>query len=280
MLVNGQQLDSLSLLDRGLQYGDGLFETISLINGVAPLWDRHYARLQRGCELLAIEPPAKAQLHDEIMQVGSGVTRAVVKIIVTRATHGHGYFPALGQPTRIVMRMDWVPVAADSYRQGIAVHLCSVRLASGSVVAGIKHLNRLEQVLAAQEIAAQGCSEGILCDVDGNVIEGLMANLFWVSDGQLFTPPIDRCGVAGVMRAEVMAMAESLALTVHEKRTSIDAIWQADACFLTSAVKGIVPIKQILDATNSPAIKKNFSLSAIPAELRQIIDQRLAISYE
>jgi len=279
MLVNGQQLDSLSLLDRGLHYGDGLFETISLIKSSVPLWDRHYARLRHGCERLGLAVPPEAELHAEVLQEGSAKARAVVKVIVTRGAHGQGYFPASGAATRIVMRRDWAPLPPAGYRQGISVHVCTVRLATGSPLAGIKHLNRLEQVLAAKEIAAHGCSEGIVCDADGYLVEGLMANLFWVADKQLFTPPVDRCGVAGVMRAEVMAQAARLEMVIQEKRTSLDELLAADACFLTSAVKGIVPVASITKATDRTVQNTTFSLSAIPGELRQIIDQRLSISY-
>lgn len=275
MQVNGQQLESISLLDRGLQYGDGLFETISLIKGSIPFWDKHYARLRQGCERLGLTLPAEAQLHAEVLQEAGTEPHAVVKVLVTRGSKGRGYFPGEGETTRIVMRRAWTPLPAESYIQGIDVHLCTLRLARGSALAGIKHLNRLEQVLAAREVAAAGFTEGVLLDAEDDLVEGLMANLFWLKGNQLMTPSLDQCGVAGIMRAEVMALAASIGLSVRTVRAKVDALLQADACFLSNAVNGVVPVATI---HNAPA-QTAFSIHAIPVALRLHLNQKLGIHH-
>ena len=263
MLINGRNSECLPVLDRGLQYGDGLFETIAFIGDRAPLWERHMARLQHGCETLGITPPNTVLLLEEARTlVGEG--RRILKIIVTRGQQGRGYFPGQGEATRVLYTRPWSS-ALDASR-GIRVHLCRTRLARGGVLAGLKTLNRLEQVMAAREAAAAGCDEGILCDADGYLVEGIMSNLFWYARGELFTPDLQQSGVAGVMREFVLDVASRAGLTVEIVREKTEVLEQAESLFLTSAT-GLVPV--------SECNGNQFDVQAVPIEISAAINRLL-----
>ena len=267
MIVNGRSGDSLAVLDRGLQYGDGLFETIAFIHGNAPLWDRHMTRLSAGCRALALPLQDTAGLAREARQLLQSEDalfgRHVVKIIITRGEHGSGYFPGEGDATRILYRRDWPQRA----QQGIALHRCQTRLATGSPLAGLKTLNRLEQVIAAAEIREAGFQEGLLCDADGFMVEALMSNLFWLKQGVLCTPLLDRCGVSGVMRAEVIEQAEQFGMNVREVRETPDTLESAQAVFLTNAL-GLTAVSEFSGRV--------MDVDAVPIKLRNAIQQLLS----
>ena len=271
MLVNGQQCDTVSLLDRGLQYGDGLFETIAVISGEMPLWKRHYTRLFNSCKKLSLELPNEQQIKDEIEREihhsGEQSGRSVVKLIVTRGTAGKGYFPAEGEGQRIVILRQQAGFSRHEREHGIDIHLCETRLASGSPVAGMKHLNRLEQVLAARETEAHNCREAVVCDSEGFVVEGVMSNLFWITGSTLQTPLLDRCGVLGVMREEVMEQAAALGLPCNEVRVLPEELSGANAIFLTNAVNGIIPVRRLAE--------REYNHEAISHDLLEIINRKL-----
>jgi len=199
VLVGGQAEDRISVLDRGLGYGDGLFETIRFVGAEAPLWSRHMHRLEEGCRRLGLPMPARSVLLDEARAVSGELPQSVVRITLTRGTGARGYKPpAQPKPTRIVAAFEAPPPDAVAYADGIRVRLCATRLAPQPLLAGLKHLNRLEQVLARAEWDDPTIAEGLLCDADGLVISATAANLFAVFGGVLATPAVDRCGVAGV----------------------------------------------------------------------------------
>lgn len=180
MLINGQDSTTLSAQDRGLLYGDGLFETIAIRNGAPLRWERHLQRLMLGCERLGIPCPDVTTLTLESLDLCKGHDRAVLKLIVTRGVGGRGYrAPAQLQPTRILARHPW-PDYPDHARDGVRVRLCDMRLAQQPALAGIKHLNRLEQVLARAEWNDEDIAEGLLFDREDHVIEATMSNLFLV----------------------------------------------------------------------------------------------------
>ena len=263
MLINGRNSECLPVLDRGLQYGDGLFETIAFIGDMAPLWERHMTRLHHGCEALGITPPENALLLEEARRlVGEG--RRILKIIVTRGQQGRGYFPGEGEPTRLLFTRPWSSTRDKS--EGIRAHLCQTRLASGGALAGLKTLNRLEQVMAAREAAAAGCNEGVLCDADGYLVEGIMSNLFWYARGRLFTPDLQLSGVAGVMREFVLDVTSRAGLPVRIVREKADVLQHADAVFLTSAT-GLVPV--------SECNGNQFDIRAVPIEISAAINRLL-----
>jgi 4-amino-4-deoxychorismate lyase len=236
-LVNGQQIDVVSLRDRGLQYGDGLFETIACRAG-APRWlERHLARLATGCVRLGIAMPDADLLRQEVAALAAGQPAAVVKLLLTRGEQlGRGYRPGGAQlPTRIVTRHPW-PLAPSAPLRAL---LSPVRLGSQPLLAGIKHLNRLEQVLAQQAARTAGVDEGLQCDAEGYVVCASSANLFVAAGEGWVTPPIRDCGVAGVMRSLVLELAPRAGLVVREARLRPDQVAAAAHLTLSNVRLGL-----------------------------------------
>jgi 4-amino-4-deoxychorismate lyase len=228
----------ISAADRGFTYGDGLFETLRVVGGAAPLWARHAARLAAGCERLRMPGPDAEAVHAELMRLCAGLDDAVVRITYSRGVGERGYaMPSAPRPTLVVAASP-LALAPEASRDGIAVRLCDTRLAIQPALAGLKHLNRLEQVLARAEWSDTTVAEGLLCDMDGTLVCATAANLFAVARGELVTPPVDRCGVAGVARAEILASHH-----VSVSRISLSQLLDADEVFLTSAVRGILPVR-------------------------------------
>jgi len=249
-LINGSDGAALEATDRGLLYGDGLFETIAVINGDMPLWDRHIRRLQEGCRRLGFDCPGEDQLHQEAKSLVSDDSRCVLRIVVTRGSGGDAYRPPKAtSPTRVLHRRSWGPRPESFWSQGIRVRLCDTRLAVGSPVAGLKHLNRLEQVLARREWDDPDIPEGLMLDDTGRVVEGTMTNLFVQRGKRLITPPVDRCGVAGVMRGMVMELAHEAGLELEQGRLTLNDLDNADGLFVTNAIIGIWPVRE-LDTTS------------------------------
>ncbi|HEY3487185.1 MAG TPA: aminodeoxychorismate lyase, partial [Gammaproteobacteria bacterium] len=194
-LVNGAFSDSVSVYDRGLAYGDGVFETIAVHKGESLLLAAHMQRLQQGCRRLGIPVPAMEQCCTEIEQLCSGRT-GILKLVVTRGAGTRGYAaPGDIQPTRILLFSPWLAYPEHFYKQGIQTAICSIRVAEQEQLAGLKHLNRLENVLAAQEILGSNLQEGLMLDCKDRIIECTRSNIFFVKDGELHTPALDRCGI-------------------------------------------------------------------------------------
>ncbi len=246
MLINGDSATTISAFDRGLQYGDGLFETIAIADVRPCLWDRHYQRLQAGGRRLGIAIPAAATLIKEIQQEIGSNDRGVIKITITRGEATRGYRPDPEIPvTRIVHFSPWPDYPADANSLGVSVRVCGARLGSNPALAGIKHLNRLEQILARSEWNDPGISEGLMLDADNQVIEGTMSNIFMLKDGRMHTPDLTECGVEGVMRGLVLDVAAELGKAVSIRRLELSELLEADALFLTNSLIGIWPVRDI-----------------------------------
>jgi len=246
MLINGAASAQLDARDRGLHYGDGVFTTLRVRDGEAALWQPHSARLQAGCQRLGIAPLDVAPLRAEAQRVCAGVARGVLKIIITRGVGGRGYTPPHpASPTRIVALYPWPDFPANNWSEGVAVRVNAMRLARNPALAGIKHLNRLEQVLARAEWNDTAITEGLMLDDNNQVIEATAANVFVVRGGDVLTPQLHECGVAGVMRALVMELAQSAGLRVRECTLSLDLVRGADEMFLTNSVIGVWPVREV-----------------------------------
>jgi len=245
-LINGIEASSIDAQDRGFQYGDGLFETLRIRDGRPCLWSAHMARLAHGCERLGLPMPDEALLCDEADRLCRGEADGVLKIVLTRGSGGRGYRPPQDStPMRLLARFPTPDYPPENRTQGVAVRICDTRLGLNPALAGFKHLNRLEQVLARAEWDDIDIAEGLMQDIEGNVIEGTMSNLFVVQAGTLRTPELSRCGVAGVMRAQVMAGAEALGIPVGEGRLGLRDLAAADELFLCNSVIGIWPVRRL-----------------------------------
>ncbi|WP_109126843.1 aminodeoxychorismate lyase [Dyella sp. C11] len=249
VLVNGAPEATVSVFDRGLSYGDGLFETIRFVRGAAPLWTRHMARLHAGCGRLRLPLPVPAQLLDEAIAVVAGIDQAVVRITLTRGVGERGYAPPRdANTTRIVAGFDAPPMTGEAYALGMRLRWCETTLSAQPLLAGMKHLNRLEQVLARAEWTDPAIGEGLVCDGEGQVISGTMTNLFAVIDGALMTPSLDRCGVAGVARAEVLGHRPDARVAALRR----EDLARASEVFLSSSVRGILPVQAVGDTLYVP----------------------------
>ena len=246
MLINGREQEQLAVADRGLQYGDGLFETLAVRAGSPRFWERHWRRLSAGCRRLGIEEIDERMLRDEARKVCAGVERGVLKLIVTRGVGGRGYRPAsMGAATRIVALYPWPDYPDAHWRHGVAVRMCSTRLGRNTALAGMKHLNRLEQVLARREWDDPQIAEGLMLDDDDHVIAGTMSNLFIVTAGRLVTPRLTECGVEGVMRGVILDIATEAGIPWIEAPLSREDLHQSAELFLCNALIGIWPVLHV-----------------------------------
>ncbi len=245
-LVNGLEADTVSVHDRGLMYGDGVFRTFVMRAGVVALWRRHYAKLAADCAALRIECPHAATVAQDLAAIAARQPDCVIKIVVTRGPGARGYaIPKNGAPTRIVHASALPQYPASHYASGVRARLCRTRLSVQPALAGIKHLNRLEHVLARSEWADPDIAEGLMCDSDGNVVCGTMTNLFVVEDGTVATPSVARCGVAGVQRARVLELAQARPFQIRESDISVERLLAAHELFVTNSVIGIWQIARL-----------------------------------
>jgi 4-amino-4-deoxychorismate lyase len=263
IVVNGKRLDAVSTMDRGLLYGDGVFETIAVQDGKAQRWECHMERLRHGCQRLGIVPVAPAILETEAESMCQGVARAVLKIIITRGTGGRGYRPvAGGGQTRILQLHPWPDFPERFACDGVAVRICNLRLGQNPALAGIKHLNRLEQVLARAEWDDGGIPEGLLLDQQDCLVEGTMSNVFLVQDEKLVTPDLAQCGVAGVMRAMVLSRAVEAGIVTEVRPVAVGELFSAQEVFLCNSIIGIWTVSSI-DGCRIPSGKVTGKLQGL-----------------
>lgn len=239
--LNGVSAEHISLRDRGLQFGDGVFRTMRCCGGEIALFDTQYARLQQDADKLGIAVPDKAILQQWLQPASQLPGAVVIKVVLTRGESERGYAVPAGTRPNCVIYAHPVPAAGRQWRdEGIAALICTTRLAVQPALAGIKHLNRLENVIARREWDDGAIVEGLMLDTDGWVVEGVMSNLFFVRRGMLCTPDLGRCGVAGVMRSEIMRQRETAI-----GQFDLGTLWEADEAFVCNSVMGIVPLRRI-----------------------------------
>ncbi|CAD6878080.1 Aminodeoxychorismate lyase (EC 4.1.3.38) [Methylomonas albis] len=245
-LLNGEHRHCVDVSDRGFQYGDGLFETIEVLQGKPLFFDRHLKRLAAGCQRLLIPMPDTALLDTEARQLCESSERAVLKLMVTRGSGGRGYRqPEQIIPTRLFSLYPYPDYPQQFQTDGISARFCTQRLAINPSLAGIKHMNRLEQILARAEWQDDSIQEGLMLDIQDRVVEGTMSNLFIVKSGSLYTPLLGQCGVAGIVRELIMAFAQRIKLPLFEQTIDQVAVLQADELFVSNSVIGIWPIKRL-----------------------------------
>ena len=275
--VNGVFDAVISPLDRGFTYGDGVFETCRYRRGTIPLWDYHYERLVQSAERLRI--PFDSQLLTQYLTAALqhpvliGIDHAVIKITLTRGVGGRGYrLPTDMIPTYCVGVYFGPDLHCDNFSKGIVVRICDLRLASSKNLAGMKHLNRLEHILARAEWQDE-FAEGLLLDTQDHVIEATVSNLFVIKNNQLFTPSLETAGVAGVMRRAVLErLLPALALDCSIMQMGLDFVLNADEIFLCNSVYGIWPVTQLIDDRNPDCISATDYSSPV---LTRVIQQQL-----
>lgn len=243
--VDGRPAANVPLSDRGLAYGDGLFETFAVRRGSPTLVDEHLCRLKHGCARLGIPFPERL-VAEELLAFCAQLGEGVAKLIVTRGDGQRGYGPpAHVQPRRVLMAGPPPAYPPEHAEQGIELFPCVLRLAEQPALAGLKHLNRLEQVLARAEWQDVCYAEGLLRDQAGRVVEGVFSNLFIVIQGGLVTPCLDRCGVAGVMRGFLLKEAAVLGVPCEVRDISFDELLAAQEIFFCNSVYGVWPVRRL-----------------------------------
>lgn len=252
-LINGNFEDKISVFDRGFSYGDGLFETMlwsvnpeKKICGVE-FWNRHLKRLILGCEKIKIKFPGIDVLNkfkNKIIEkaIESGFRSGVLKIIITRGVGGRGYKYDENMKQSIIFLISEKPsYSAEIYKKGVNVKICNAKMSYNSDLAGIKHLNRLDSVMARSEWKENSIMEGIIIDEKNNIIEGTMTNIFFVKDNSIITPRIIHTGIKGILRQVLLEKQKS----IIEKDIKISDINFVDSAFISNSIIKVIPIAKI-----------------------------------
>ncbi|MBU2870451.1 aminodeoxychorismate lyase [Colwellia sp. E2M01] len=240
--INGQQQTKIAINDRGLSYGDGLFTTAKIAAGKVMLLAKHVERLIDGCQKLKIPLPDDVNLTQELSQVAQPYASAVLKVMITAGSGGRGY-SRLGlkdNATNIIITVTDFPTNyAEIARTGINMGNSEQQLASSSMLGGIKHLNRLEQVLLKAEVDERSEDDLIVTNVLGNVVEAISSNVFYWLDGQLYTPEISTSGVNGIIRQVIIEKNPQINIV----KTKLSELKQVQSMFICNALMGIIPVK-------------------------------------
>lgn len=242
MLVNGTSLDKISIRDRGLLYGDGVFETILCEKGEPLLFNYHMQRFSLGCQRLNLVTQNNDVIAEEIRRLADGHD-CVIKLMLTRGVRDRGYAYDACDLTysRILDKSPTPEVKHDYYNAGIHLTLCQHQLPVNKKLAGIKHLNRLDQVIGRSECPA-GYQEGVMQDQNGHMVEGTMSNIFMLADNIWYTPDLDQCGVKGVMREFLITNASDISFSCQAKTITLQDLQRAEAVFVCNSVIGIWPV--------------------------------------
>jgi 4-amino-4-deoxychorismate lyase len=252
---------SIDPTDRGLAYGDGLFETMALRAGIVRRLELHLDRLSSGCDRLELPLPDRPELERKIAEAAAGIDRGCLKLILTRGTGPRGYLPpASPDPTVILLAEPQAEVPASEIR----VATLNSRVGENESLAGIKHLNRLEQVLARLELSHLDADEGLMLSTRGIVVGGTSRNLFAVFGDSIATPATDRAGIAGVMRRTVLERCAELNIPASQRELLPQDLHDADELFMTNALVGIQSVTGLDDT--------EFAAQTIASRLRQAIE--------
>lgn len=248
VLVNGRHAEMVPVRDRGLHYGDGLFETIRVAGWKPALWQRHMDRLLLGCERLGMDCPSTQVLRQESEALirSAGLRQGVLKIIISRGSGGRGYLPpAEASPLRVIMVMDEPAGLASWRREGMNVGLCRTRAGLNPDLAGLKHLNRLEQVMASRELEGKGFQEGLIFDIHNKLIEGTRSNIFLRHGHNWRTPDLNNAGVAGILRGLLLEVMQNNGINVDITAVVKEDLISADEIILTNSLFGVCPVRNL-----------------------------------
>lgn len=250
VLINGEADATIPVADRGFQYGDGVFETIRIVNRQPVLWALHKQRLTAGCEFLKIPLELRLleqELHGLLMANGAC---GIVKIIISRGQGGRGYAPP-ARPESL-RALQFFPLPEDLQRPneiGVAVITCNHRISRNGQLVRLKHLCRIDQVIASAELPPQ-YAEGIMLTEDDEVIEGTRSNLFVVQGTQLATPCLTTAGIQGVMREYLLDRFASDGISVAQTRIALTELLAADGLFICNSVFGVLPVVKLVHGEN------------------------------
>ena len=238
----------VSIFDRSFLYGDGLFETMRIYNGVPFRWAQHLERLQRGAEFLKIRlpfSPAKLRNYAADLISQNAMPSAVLRLTLSRGVGQRGYTTRGADAPTLVMTLHAAPTSAEGSWPRWKLITSSIRVAAGDPIANFKTCNKLASILARAEAEAAGADEALLVNTDGHVTEGASSNMFWIKGGAVFTPPLAAGGLAGVTRAFVFEICESLGVPVREQPITPAELSDVDGVFLSMSTLEIVEVTQV-----------------------------------
>lgn len=246
---HGAKIDSVAVDDRALQYGDGVFETIAVRDGRPRFWDLHVKRLGKGCNRLGLAMPAvnilRRDLDRALAKTTANTTFCTAKLIISAGGDQRGYQrPPSEHPNSYIGIFPARPLPAGFYRTGVAAYPCKTAISTQAALAGIKSLNRLDQVLARSEWDTDEYFEGLMCDSDKNLVCGTMTNLFFVRNNKIETPSLSRSGVAGVMRQRIIALLAENNIGCTEVFIQASALDGVDEMFVSNSQIGVLPIRR------------------------------------
>ncbi|RUO60354.1 aminodeoxychorismate lyase [Pseudidiomarina insulisalsae] len=234
---NGKPLNEPGL-DRGLQFGDGHFTTLTIEQGQPRWWNAHWQRLRTASERLAMGLPDETSVLSTLRQIP--LRDAVVKIIITRGTGGRGYGFAAATPVNWYLS---ATALAPRDNTAIKAQHAELQLARSAQFAGLKTLNRLEQVMLSHERQQRGCAELLVSDTQGYLVEAVSSNLFWREENQWYTPDLSQCGISGIVREQILS-AKVLG-EVAQVAVAPERLLRAEQALLTNTVLGLRPLAQI-----------------------------------
>lgn len=231
--------------DRALQYGDGVFETIRICKGGIPMWKYHQQRLINAQNILGLPiDDFLSQWNDFVVTNFVNIDNACAKLVISRGEGPRGYQIPKQAHLNWWLKVTDLPVKSD--RDGFRLTLCRHALSRQPALAGIKHLNRLDQVMARSEWNEKdNFDEGIMFNIDGDVIEGTMSNIFWLKDGRFFTPDLSQEGIDGCVRRWVINQQGNKYSVTTKKNVKLDQLLTADGVFLTNSLMGIKKVAEI-----------------------------------
>lgn len=244
--INGDPAEQIPVLDRGFQYGDGVFETIAVIDGEPLFWDSHMRRLSHAIKTLQLPAvPERLWQHDAQSAIDPAQPRQVLKLILSRGVGTRGYGTSgMEKATRVVYSSPWPYYPESHWRLGVTAQRCQTPLLGGAPFASLKSLNRLNQVVARQELSAR-VAEGLMCDSQGLLREGTFTNIFWVRAGRIETPILEQMGIAGVMRHEIMRWLAEQGETVALVDVESTVLADTSECFVSNSIIGIWPVQAV-----------------------------------
>jgi len=262
-LINGRR-DGLTPFDRGFAYGDGVFRTFPVYQSHPHCWAIHYRCLSNDCNALGIICPPAELLLSEIAYLCRDDENAAIKIVITRGDGLRGYaVPPLAQPNRVLLKSALPSWPESNFSHGVALHLCQMRLAQQPRLAGIKHLNRLENVLARMEWVDAQFADGLLLDTSGHVIECTMSNVFLRQGDTLMTPDLSQCGVVGVTRQRILQLAPALGLAAKICPVELDSLLTADEVMICNSLFGAWQVRSLAG--------KTWPAGALASQLRDML---------
>ncbi len=246
--VNGEQRQDLAVSDRAVQFGDGCFTTARVLAGEVQWLPAHLKRLQQATQRLLIEHVDWRALEQEMVSAAAQQGEGVLKAIISRGSGGRGYSAAgCHLPTRIIS-LSAYPAHYHQWRStGVRLALSSVRLGCNPLLAGIKHLNRLEQVLIRTQLEQTDADEALVLDTTGRLVECCAANLFWRTGTQVFTPQLTQAGVNGIMRQHIMTLLAERGQPCQQISAEMAVLAHADEVLICNALMPVLPVYQIED---------------------------------